>query len=398
MFSIKGKTLDHLTGFSLALLTVLPVIRDTILPLPGIFTIVPVLLIYVGGLLKLFKEGTKIFKWEVVTYVFFVFLLFFYMLLTAFWNRYDVVITEDVRNILLTLVLVIGLALSFNKTALRYFFDWIIVFAIYTTIVYIYTYATLGNLRGYGVSQYLVRSMVIGMGAIVSISKLLFFPNIKRKKYGFLSLFLYIGLAIALGRAALLSSILIASVWLVVYYKNNWPKSYSLFEYFKNKSSLLSVLVFFGIVAFSVSQIEMTASKFIRLFSGREFSTGRVDLWINAVYGFFDAPLIGYGLSNSGVVSGLGYPHNLFLQVLVDGGVIALILLFLITVYPLLALYFNYRNGRLNTTLWIPLVSCYAYYIMNLSLASNFYEGRIMISLGFILVLLLNMTQTKENI
>ena len=399
MFKIKQKYLDHFTGFSLALLAAFPVVRENLIPLPGQAMVIPLFFLYVSGIIRLYIEGKKLFKWKVIIYTYSIYLMFLFLFLSVTWSYYPVEINSDLQNIFFILVMLPAILFSFNIRVLDYFFSWIVLYGIYVTCIYINDYIQAANLRGWAVgqSQYLVRSFLIGMGALISLSKLLFYPNINKKFYGFISLFLYFGLAIALGRAALLGAVLIGFVLIFFYFRNNWPKSYSYLEYFKNKSSLILVMMFFGFVAFAVTQIERTFSRLMRLFTGAEFSTGRVKLWNDAFFGFFDSPLIGHGLSNSGAVINFNYPHNLYLQIMVDGGLIALVLLLIISLYPLLLTFRAYQKKLLKSVVFIPLLSCYIFYLINFMLAMNFYEGRILIALGLIIVLMVHNVTSKAG-
>jgi len=399
MFKIKQKYLDHFTGFSLALLAAFPVVRENLIPLPGEAMLIPVAFIYLSGILRIFRDGRMVFKWNVIIYTYTIYLLFLFMFLSVTWSYYPVLINEDLKNIFFILALLPSILFSFNIRVLDYFFYWIVLYGIYVTCIYIQDYAKAANLRGWSVdsSAYLVRSLLIGMGALISMSKLLFYPNVNKKLYGFITLFLYFGLAIALGRAALLGAVMIGFVLIIYYYRNNWPKSYSYLEYFRNKSSVIVVILFFGFVAFAVTQIERTFSRLMRLFTGAEFRSDRVQLWKDAFWGFFDAPIFGHGLSNSGAVINFNYPHNLYLQIMVDGGLIALILLAFISIYPLVIFYNAYKKQLLKSHVWIPLLSCYVFYLINYLLATNFYEGRILIALGLIIVLIVHNETSKAG-
>ena len=261
MFKIKQNYLDHINGFSLALLVALPVIRVTILPLPGISLVLPILGLMFSALLTLYRDGTKKLKLDVAVYLYFICLLFLYLFISAFWNIYDVNIREDVIKIIFIIVLSVSIALTFNRKSLEYFFNWMIGYAIFTTFTYIYHYLTIGSTRGYGIEAYLTRSLILGVGTVICISKMLFYKNVNKAIYGFLSLFLFFGLSISLGRAALLAAVLIGIVLFIYYYWNNWPKSYSYVEYFKNKSSLIFIVLLFGVVMFAVTQIERTFTR-----------------------------------------------------------------------------------------------------------------------------------------
>lgn len=396
---MKFETLDRINGFSLALLAAMPIIRSDILAGgPVLLLIFPSFLLIATGLMKIYSKGTKIFNAYTVSYFYLIIVLFVYLIISASWNVNNVPVQQDILKILFLLFIALSVIISFNKESAYHFLKWIIIFAVFVTAMLFYQYLTTRSLRGYLDIGYLAWSQLIGMGAITSFSMLLFYPEYKGKKAAFITVFLYIGLAASLARGSLIVGVGLAVLMTLYYFKTNRKKSYSLTEWFKNKS--LRILGFFsiGFVILAASQIERTAARFLDLLGGS--LGGRENLWGNSIIGFLEAPLIGYGLGNSGMIS-VGrpdyYPHNLFLQVLVDGGIFPAILLIIICIYPVIRTYSFFKKYHLKSRLWIPVLSMYVFLFAEYFKSSNFYESRVFIAVAILLVIVTEKTIEKRT-
>jgi len=401
MFRLKGKTLDHINGFSLALLAAMPVLRNDIIGGGPVYLLIfPSFLLIAAGLLKIFADGTKVFKVNTVTYYYFICLLFLYLFMSTFWNINQVSVTTEAAKILFLIIIATSVILTFNIRSSHYFLKWIIFFATITTFLLISNYVRAGNLRGYlDIAGYLTRSQLIGLGALSSYSLFLYFPDIRRKTYGFLTFLLFTGLAISLARGALVVGVFLAILLTAYYFKINSKKSYSLTEWFKNKSFRILAGGFIVFVIFAATQIERTARRLQLLLTGD--IGAREDLWMSAIIGSLEYPIFGYGLGNSGIiVSGdpTYYPHNLFLQLLLDGGLIAFMLLFAICMYPIAKTYQLYERGVLgNQYIWIPILASFTFLLFEFSKSSNFYDARVFIALGLVLVIVLEELKEKAT-
>jgi O-antigen ligase len=400
LFKLKEKHLDHLNGFAFAMLLAMPVIRNDIISLPTPAIILPAFFLFLTAGIRMYKSGTKIFKTKVIAYFYFIVLLFLYILISGLWNSFGFNLNQDIAKILFIIFVATAVLLTFNEKAAEYFIVWAIIFAIIATLILFNFYLSSGrlSLSGYGIDGYLTRSQLIGVGALACFSKLLFHPECNKKLYGAITFFLFIGLAISLARAAFLTGVMLAVFLIVFYFRTHKVKSYSIYEWLKNKSTRIIAGSFIVVVVVAATQIERNAARLRSLLGGS--LGGREDLWKNSILGFIESPVIGYGLGSSGMVSSgrpTWYPHNLFLQILLDGGIIAFILLFSIFVYPILYTYSQYRNGYLQSYIWIPLVTCYTFLFLELSKATNFYDGRVFISLGLIIVIVVELLTAKHR-
>jgi len=387
---IKQSTLDRINGFSLALLAAMPIIRSDILAGGPVYLLIfPSFLLIATGLLKIYAKGTKVFDAYTVSYFYFITVLFVYLIISAAWNANNVPVEQDILKILFLLFIALSVLISFNKESAYFFLKWIIIFATFVTILLFYKYLTAQSLRGYLNIGYLAWSQLIGMGAITSFSMLLFYPEYKGKGAGFLTFILFIGLAASLARGALIVGVGLAAILAIYYFKINKKKSYSLTEWFKNKSFRILGFLSIGIIILAASQVERTAGRLLELLGGS--LGGREFLWMTSINGYLESPLIGYGLGNSGIVSSGRldwYPHNLFLQVLIDGGIIPGILLFIICLYPVIRAYSFFKDRNIKSNLWIPALSMYIFLFAEYFKSSNFYESRVFIAVAILLVII----------
>jgi len=393
VFDIKQKYLDHLNGFSLSFLAALPVIRTDLINAPIYILLVPTISLFISGILKVFLDRNKYFHVNVITYVLSILILFIFLISSIYWSKYQIYTYNDIINVLFIIVISLSILISFNIRSVFYFLKWMVIFSVFGTLLLFNQYIQIGDLRGYGITGYLTKAQLIGLGAIIAFCKLLFDKKVNKKLYLFLTFFLFLGLALSLSRGALLSAVLIAIFICLYYFYTNKTKSFSILEWFQNKSTQILSVGFVGIIIFASLQIERTAHRLTRLFTGGELAGPRAELWSNSVTGFLEFPIIGYGIGNSGIISsGVEgyYPHNLFLQVMLDGGIIALIVLMFICLFP----YFRTIQLLLNSKLshsyfWIPLIGCFSFLFLEYSKSSDFYSARIFVSLGLVLVIVI---------
>jgi hypothetical protein len=120
-----------------------------------------------------------------------------------------------------------------------------------------------------------------------------------------------------------LMGLLVALVFLLFFYERRWQ---TLFNF--DTALGLGSGMFFSIVVFRLQNI---FSFFIEgvLHKGLSF-TGRTDIWDKAIAMILESPFLGYGIAQSGKVYRLSkhkyyHAHNAFLEVMVEGGVFALI-------------------------------------------------------------------------
>lgn len=393
---LRIKHLDYLVGFSLALLASMPMLRSQF-PIPSVGLILPVMLVFGLGVLKIFTIGRLHIRTNIAAHFYFLLLLFVYLLASAMWNPFEVSTGDAVLKIFLIIITTASVIISLNSRGAYYFINWTIFFAVFAAFTLFLEYLRLGNFSGYRLSDTLVRPQLMGLGVIFSISKLLFFREVRRKRYVVITGFLLLGLAFGGARGALLLSFGISMIILGYYFYSNNPKSYSLQEWFRNKSFRIFSVSTIILVIIAALQIERTASKMRRLFFGGELLYGeRAELWTNSFLSFLDSPIIGSGLRSSGYLSydqSSWYPHNMFLEVMLDGGIIAYFILMIVCFYPIIRTIELVRKNRVSSNLWLPLLAGVIFLILEFSKSSMIYDGRILFAMA--VTLLITVEQIK---
>ncbi len=203
------------------------------------------------------------------------------------------------------------------------------------------------------------------------------------------------GLITVLSRGALLFSGIACFLIILVY----WP------NYRKRRELFLSIIFRIGAI-WSVAVISVyvlpnrTIRGLKRLFCGNEFDTKRGDLWIDAINKIKEAPIFGhgFGFSNGGNL----YPHNLFLQVGIDGGILSMLILLIIVAFPILVLYCAWRRGLLrDEPLPVALLCAYVFIFLEYSVSGDFYKARPFFIISSILIgylsFLFNHQHTKQE-
>ena len=378
----------------------MPMLR-TQLPIPSVGLLIPVAMVFGLGAIKIFSTGKLHILTNVAAHFYFILLLFVYLLSSSFWNPFDVSTGDATLKIFLILITAVSVIISLNSRGAYHFVNWIIFFAVFAAFTLFLEYIRLGNFSGYRLSDTLVRPQLMGLGTIFSVSKLLFFRETGEKRYMVITGFLLFGLAFGGARGALLLSFGICMIILGYYFYMVNPKSYSLQQWFKNKSLRIFSIASVIIVITAALQIERTANKMRRLFFGGELLYGeRADLWASSFLSYLDSPVIGFGLRSSGLLSyeqESYYPHNMFLEVMLDGGIIALIILLIICIYPIVRAVELYRKDRLKNMIWLPLMAGYIFLIFEFSKSSMIYDGRILFSMGLILLIAVEYVKNESK-
>jgi O-antigen ligase len=103
---------------------------------------------------------------------------------------------------------------------------------------------------------------------------------------------------------------------------------------------LAVAIVAVGIVEltdFGADAAEMFRHRVLRLGVEDRYDSGRTDVYARAWELGRESPLFGIGLAGFGVIGNHIYPHNLFLEVFCEGGLVGLLLLMLVLGPPLAA-------------------------------------------------------------
>ena len=218
---------------------------------------------------------------------------------------------------------------------IRRFFITIVLFAIWIMIESVFVYLKSGGvgfIRALG-GNYLGIGYVCGMGGLIVLTCALFESKSVSNKLLMMTLFSFF-LCIMLmtgGRGPLLMMVVAAIVPVIFAFRFSITKLIKVKRYIFPLSGLIVlyiVLIWYLLVE---GQVAMTTlSRVFVLFEpGMGLSGGaRISMWLSSVSLWAGNPLLGYGIGSypiiMGCVDGRFYPHNIFLEIMVELGSVGL--------------------------------------------------------------------------
>lgn len=200
--------------------------------------------------------------------------------------------------------------------------------------------------------------------------------------WGVLALALLLELSLSLARGALLATVLIVGAMAILMPALHMVRRQGVGTWIQGSFKLAAVFLLIAGTFTMGMQVERTRTRFLRLFTGEELeSGGRGQIWDQALMSLNDNPFWGSGLGSNGILSrgyDEGYPHNLFLQVWLDGGWPALVLLAGIIGCPLLIAARMTREDRSleKMKLLLPFLAMFIFQIFEYGKSGNFYAAR----------------------
>lgn len=384
MRTLLRKNLDYLSGAALASFSGLSVLRSA-LGISQVAYFAPMGLVLGIVLVKLMLDRTNRLQGYELWFVGASVLLFGWLLTSVFWTASN---TQYAKDALLVLGL-LGLAglvpFIVVENVLKAALVTLVGIGCAVGVYVLNSYVVAGSLRGYSIAFgdfYLMVSKSVGT-ATVGLTVYTIFTDERRWWQFLLILFLFIALALSLSRGALLFALSVVVLALF----------YALFRESLNRSSIGAYLKSLGgrtagvgaimgggsvLIAVALA-VERTAVRLRRLLGGGGASVSeRLSLWRASWEYIGQAPLLGYGLGSSGLlIAGdeFTYPHNFLLQLWVDGGIGAVLLMLIIVSLPVLAfLTSEERAGAAR----LALLGIYLYLVLDFSKSYNFYTGRLL--------------------
>jgi O-antigen ligase len=258
------------------------------------------------------------------------------------------------------------------------------------------SYLQAGSLRGYGsvlAGSYLVTARVLGLGAVAASLRLMTRGGWSTP-LALTAAVLITALGFSLARGALLSTLgilLLTAIFLALRLPTHRETIWAWLRSRIKKISLgFGVIAVIGLAIVAALQVERNAVRLRRMFSGNELEVGgRGALWSTSLENITESPILGYGLGSSGVMAGAHegyYPHNLFLQVWLDGGIVAFLLLAVLLAFPFgHAAWYLRRNG-LKSSVWIEYLGLFTFLILEYSKSTDFYTARLLVIVGVMAV------------
>lgn len=211
----------------------------------------------------------------------------------------------------------------------------------------------------------------------VAIFTILFDHNYLFKVASAISLVGYLGIQFSYGsRGAILSSCVCLVLSFFLY------KRYSITRLKKKTIVIISLFVLlipafkwiFNIVLKAISQKYdiYFVNKMLDLMEARDVLNGRDSVFDRALNGIADSPVFGNGISHFGNFSG-EYPHNLFLQLMYEGGIILLIP-FILLILKALKIMFS-TDFKVDVRIFVSLLFCTS--VIQLLFSSTYWESQI---------------------
>jgi O-antigen ligase len=325
-------------------------------------------------------------------------ILFMWLLAASHWTSAHSRFAVEVPRLFTLFVLVVLATLTLSISVVQGVLVSICAIGAFVGGYVVFTYVRAGQLSGYQLNiseSYLTIAHLVGIGAV---GGLLQFAVTRRLPWALTGGWLLVGMALSLARGALLSVLVIVCTGsLLVTFRGRGRKGWAVSP---RRVALGGTIIVLLAGALSVAfRVERTRVRLLRLFSGREIEEGgRGELWTTAWRNIQEAPVFGHGLGSSGFLSAggeAGYPHNLFLQVWLDGGIVAVLLLFAALCVPVLA---GFRKWRRVGTVgqespWVAFAGIYVFCVLEYSKSSNFYTARSLFLFAVCLIYSLSQSQ-----
>lgn len=292
-----------------------------------------------------------------VSDVIFYFLIgFFFLVFLYDFNNEAILNKTTIYQYLLMIVPVALFAIDFGKfdfpdVVFRYFFYLcqVILLSIVFVIPKMLKIDVVNLSTFYGGGHYQGFGYIVSLSFLINLVYLLFFlksVSLYKKIYFFLSFIIHLSGAIFSGARGSMIVIFLGAI-ILFYLKFNLKH----FFYIILKTVLLLFLSFNLLLFFLADYYDRIIESADRIFS--YISDGTIDmsktsnrdiLYEESIKHIKNSPIFGYGFFDYLKQTGFGYPHNLFLEILLQGGIIYLvfwIFFLLLFIYKLILLISN---------------------------------------------------------
>lgn len=378
------KHLDFVSGVLLASFFAIPALRSVVGIGPAAYFVLIGLILGIL-LIKLWMGRTRRLganeRWFVGSSLF----LFAWLLLSVIWTASNEQYAEDALLVVGLVALVASIPFIIGKNTLKAAIGTLSAIGCAVGAYLIYGYATADSLAGYNVifeEFYLTVAQSIG-AATVGLTVYTLFAK-RRRWWQFLAIpFLFVTLALSLARGAFLFAVFVV-VLAVFYalYRRPLRRS-SIGAYLKSIGGRMAgtgAVIGVGAVVFAVAlTVEKTARRLLVLLSGGGSSVAlRLQLWRESWESIGQAPILGHGLGSNGMMAGAteaSYPHNFLLQVWLDGGILAALLVVLVISLPFVAFLASDRKAGARR---LSLLGVFVFMVLEYSKSYNFYTSRLL--------------------
>jgi len=227
--------------------------------------------------------------------------------------------------------------------------------------------------------NYIVVSRPIGLGLVASTSLLLFGNSNHSMDFLYFLIIIFSLLALSLSGARMpfIAAIIISLSLLI-----GWGYQHK--HHYKKLTYMVAILplILAGITIRGVDIVTFSSSttfdRLTRLQDGGGQSLRiRLELYDSAIRSWIESPttlLIGHGSDSFSVINPVGssYPHNIFLELAVETGIIALFILSLFIMWSVRGFFYHKQSG-----ITIAYLSIAVYMFLNAMVTGNLYINRI---------------------
>lgn len=395
---------QSLVAVMLALVFFLPSVRAYITAVPQVTYFLPVFFLVGLALLRISSRPWFELPLVQVVYVSLCAFLVSWLMLSSTWTISTAQYQTDLFLLGTLLLLVLVSSVVLDEWSIELFFRIMIGLGMFVGLVVVAEFVIIGSFDAAGTylyGRYLTISHILGITATGASLRFLI-SGTRSKLWAFLALVLFLELALSLGRGSLLSALLIfavSSLGILIYQLSrnsgygNWVSGVGKF----------AATVLFGLGTLTMAmQVGRTKARLLRMLSGNELEEGgRGAMWREALGYIQDSPVLGFGLSSNGLlVSGteVAHPHNLFLQVWLDGGILAVVILLAILVVPFYCFVRNLgKHSAVQDALLFPMVGMFFFIILEYSKSGNAYTARGLFLYGLCVIILAEKGKIKTG-
>ncbi|WP_157843061.1 O-antigen ligase family protein [Bacillus sp. FJAT-44742] len=312
-----------------------------------------------------------------------IFIVFiFYSVLSLFWSLSTDYALEKILHLgTLTLFAFVGscFVISTNYFRYRKFIMLLLLFSLFIsiqTIIFLFnspnsSVEILGN-------NHINIGRILGMGAIVTLSILLFKQSNKKQRLVLWFLFLlqispilYIG-----SRGPLISLLLVVALFALwkCFHRKRIKKSFIISSSFV-LTSIIVILPFIDINFVNLQAVNRLFGIVSSFQSGDSGSAStRLDFYNHALIAWTNNIFVGNGIGSWPVLYGFGdvnyYPHNILLEILTELGLIGLVIFFIFISFPVLIR----RKVRINKIAF----SLFLFYLFNAMFTGDLNDNRLL--------------------
>ncbi len=314
------------------------------------------------------------------------------LLCTAVWllvsNLWTISTERYVRDSLLVaaVAIVVGSAVGqINMKMMELTMSLTCSIAVVASVLVLQEYVAAGSLSGWGMKiteSYLVVSRLIGIAAVFLATSMTV-PG-KKRRY-ILTIVLFAGLALSLARGALVFGVVVTTVFMIagILLRSHKIEStnHRARRVLKKLAVIVTILLCISSVIWGAMQVERTRSRFARMLVDRDAAfSGRLGIWSTSLASIAQSVILGYGIGSSGIVS-MGaesaYPHNIVMQVWLDGGVVPAVTTVIMLLLPYYASWLILRSARRRADLsWLPYLATYSFVLLEYMKSTNSYTAR----------------------